>query len=79
MCALKDQLFIQGLRGQLREARGVLDNWLLRDPPEAARVQLAEELLRTLSHFLHRARQGAEEPFLHEAADLVDAVSKVPR
>lgn len=79
MSALKNQLFIHGLRGQLKEARGVLDNWLLHDPPESARVELAEELLTTLAHYLHKARRGAEEPFLHEAADLVDAVAKRPR
>ena len=79
MLAIKEQLFLQGMRGQLKEARLALENFLLQEPTEATRIELAGELLTTLSNYLSKARRGAEEPFLHEAADLVDAVAKRPR
>ncbi|TXH14863.1 MAG: hypothetical protein E6R03_08375 [Hyphomicrobiaceae bacterium] len=71
MATLKEQLFVQGLKGQMREARLHLDNWLLHEPTENSRVEVGQLLLDLLDDYLLLARRGAEEPFLHEASDFV--------
>lgn len=71
MPTLKEKLFIEGLKGQLKEAELLLVNWLGHNPTEAARVEVGELFLKTFDNYLERARRGAEEPFLHETGDLV--------
>lgn len=76
MSKLSHELFVHGMKGKLSEAQAALDHWLSHEPTEAHRAQVAQMMLRSLQHYLQRARRGAEEPFLHETADLIAQVSK---